>query len=119
MITGAASPTYAIGYTQAFAASPFDCDLEHNIYYWDETVSGDWKGPDDPSLTNLGFISSMDADNGAFVITTADRATYGIETTWKLKARLYLPDSIVEESVGLSQVEDVFWVTLKDPCADN
>lgn len=59
----------------------------------------------------------MDPDNGAFVINTADRTTYGIETNWRLKSRLYLPDSIMLDIE--TQIEDEFRVTLKDPCADN
>jgi hypothetical protein len=30
----------------------------------------------------------MNSDTGAFVIDTSNRATWGIETNWKLKSRL-------------------------------
>lgn len=37
------SPTYAIGYTQLYGPSPYNCDLEHNMYLWDDVVLLDWK----------------------------------------------------------------------------
>jgi hypothetical protein len=39
----------------------------------------------------------MNSDTGAFVIDTSNRSLWGIETNWKLKSRLYLPDSIVTD----------------------
>jgi len=92
------------------------------MYYWDDqtdTSSLDWLEQADASpWTNVGFITTMNSDNGAFVIDTSNRATWGIETNHKLKARLYLPDSIVtDESQRL--IEDQFMVKLKDKCADN
>lgn len=60
----------------------------------------------------------MNSDTGAFHIDTSDRATWGIETNWKLKARLYLPDSIVTDETQ-RLIEDQFMVKLKDKCADN
>jgi len=116
VIASGDSPTKNIAYTQLYGASPYDCDIEAEIFYYDGVTHYDWVKENSVN-SMLAWIEAFDTDVGTWHIDTSDRATYGIQTDWNMKTRLYLPDSLM--NADQTSIFDTFQVSLKDPCADN
>ena len=93
MITSGDSPTKNLVYTQLRGASPYDCDIEAEIFYYDSVLQLDWV-KENAVNSVLSWIETFDTDVGTWHIDTSDRATYGIQTDWTMKTTLYLPDSL-------------------------
>ena len=93
MITSGDSPTKNLVYTQLYGPSPYDCDIEAEIFYFDGYPNLDWI-EDTAVSAGLAWIEAFDTDLGIWNIDTSDRATYGIQTDWTMKTTLYLPDSL-------------------------
>ena len=76
-ITSGDSPQKAIGYTQLYGTSPYNCDIEADIEWYDGALSHEWVKEN--TVDNaLGWIEAFDTDVGQFHVDTSDRATYGI-----------------------------------------
>ena len=77
VITSGDSPQKAIGYTQLYGASPYDCDIEADIEWYDSTLNYAWV-KENTVDNELAWIEAFDTDIGQFHVDTADRAAYGI-----------------------------------------
>lgn len=61
------------------------------------------------------FVNSFDQTTGALVINTADAIKYGIQTIYKLKIIISLPES----TAASNSVEYFFELIIRHKCANN